>query len=182
MRAIARLCRATSIKFGARTIQRRGRQLVERCLSRWLLPLEVRNLIPRRQRGQSLVEFAFTLVIVLILLVGVIDLGRAIFTYLALRDAAQEGASFAAYNPTDTVGIQNRVRNASNTVSDLWVNPGITVQVTLIGNPCSGNGVRVRVLLSNFTLVTPFLGAIVGSQTIPISAAVTDTILSPPCQ
>jgi hypothetical protein len=27
----------------------------------------------------------------------------------------------------------------------------------------------------------PFLGAIVGSQTVPISATVTDTILSPSC-
>ncbi len=134
-----------------------------------------------RERGQSLIEFAFTLVIILLLLVGAIDLGRAIFTYLALRDAAQEGASYASYNPTDITGIQNRVRNASNTVNDLWVNPGVAVEVIHLGVPCSGNGVRVRVSLSNFTLVTPFLGAIVGSQTIPISASVTDTILVPPC-
>jgi len=134
-----------------------------------------------RRGGQSMIEFAFTLVIILVLLVGLIDLGRAIFTYLALRDAAQEGASFASYNPNDTTGITARVCNSSNIVSDLCNNPGIDTTVNLIGSACSGNGVEVVVSLDNFTLVTPFLGAIVGSQTIPISARVTDSILAPPC-
>jgi Flp pilus assembly protein TadG len=136
---------------------------------------------PGDRRGQSMVEFAFTLVIILVLLVGLIDLGRAIFTYLALRDAAQEGASYASYNPTDTTGITARVCNSSNMVSDLCSGPGINTQVTMIGSACNGNGIQIRVSFNNFTLVTPFLGAIVGSQTIPISASVTDTILAPPC-
>ena len=131
--------------------------------------------------GQSMIEFAFTLVIILVLLVGLIDLGRAIFTYLALRDAAQEGASFASYNPSDTTGITARVCNSSNMVSDLCASPGIDTDVNLVGSACSGNGVEVVVTLNSFTLVTPFLGAIVGSQTIPISARVTDSILAPPC-
>jgi Flp pilus assembly protein TadG len=128
-----------------------------------------------------MIEFAFTLVIILILLVGVIDLGRAIFTYLALRDAAQEGASYGSYNPTDTSGITARVCNSSNMVSDLCANPGIDTQVTLIGSACNGNGIQVRVSFNNFTLVTPFLGAVVGTQTISLSASVTDTILAPAC-
>jgi hypothetical protein len=66
-------------------------------------------------------------------------------------------------------------------VSDLCASPGINTQVTVLGSACSGNGIQVRVSFNNFTLVTPFLGAIVGSQTIPISASVTDTILTPPC-
>jgi Flp pilus assembly protein TadG len=131
--------------------------------------------------GQSMIEFAFSLVIILVLLVGLIDLGRAIFTYLALRDAAQEGASYASYNPADTTGITARVCNSSNMVNDLCINPGIDTDVTVIGNACSGNGIEVQVTYNNFTLVTPFLGAIVGSQTIPISASVIDTILTPPC-
>jgi Flp pilus assembly protein TadG len=134
-----------------------------------------------RQRGQSMIEFAFTLIIILVLLVGLIDLGRAIFTYLGLRDAAQEGASFASYNPNDTTGITARVCNSSNMVSDLCTSPGIDTDVNIIGSACSGNGVEVVVTLNNFTLVTPFLGAIVGSQTIPITARVTDSILAPPC-
>jgi hypothetical protein len=126
-----------------------------------------------RSQGQSLIEFAFTLVILIIVLMGIVDLGRAIFTYLALRDAAQEGASYASYNPHDTTGILNRVCGSSNTVSDLCAGPDVDIQI----NAVPPNGVRVRVLLDNFTLVTPFLGAIIGTQTISISASVTDTIL-----
>ena len=126
-----------------------------------------------RRGGQSMIEFAFTLVILIIILMGIIDLGRAIFTYLALRDAAQEGASYASYNPFDTTGILNRVCGSSNTLNDLCAGPDLDIQI----NAAPPNGVRVRVLLDNFSLITPFLGTIVGTQTISISTAVTDTIL-----
>jgi Flp pilus assembly protein TadG len=141
-----------------------------------------------RRAGQSMIEFAFTLVIILILLVGLIDLGRAIFTYLALRDAAQEGASYASYNPpVDAItrgNIALRACNSSTMVNSLCNDPvpakrAVTIS-ELIGSACNGNGVRVSVTYTS-TLVTPFLGALVGRQTIPIRASVTDTILSPPC-
>ena len=50
----------------------------------------------KKESGQSLVELALSMTLLLILLAGVVDLGRAFFTYIALRDAAQEGASYAA--------------------------------------------------------------------------------------
>jgi len=46
-----------------------------------------------QEKGQSLVEFAFGLVILMILISGIVDLGRAFFTYMALNDAAQEAPS-----------------------------------------------------------------------------------------
>jgi Flp pilus assembly protein TadG len=49
-----------------------------------------------KEQGQSLVELSMSLVVLLILVAGLVDLGRAFFTYIALRDAAQEGASYAA--------------------------------------------------------------------------------------
>jgi Flp pilus assembly protein TadG len=48
----------------------------------------------RVENGQSMVEFAFGMVILMIILVGIVDLGRAFFTFMALRDAAQEGAVY----------------------------------------------------------------------------------------
>ena len=49
--------------------------------------------------GQSLVEFAFALPVLLILLLGVLDVGRMYFTFLAIQNAAGEGALYAAINP-----------------------------------------------------------------------------------
>jgi Flp pilus assembly protein TadG len=49
--------------------------------------------------GQSLVEIGLTMVAVLTLLAGVVDLGSAFFDYISLRDAAQEGALYGSFNP-----------------------------------------------------------------------------------
>ena len=132
------------------------------------------------QRGQSLVEFAFSLVIILILLAGIVDGGRALFTYMALRDAAQEGALYGSNYPTDTGGIVARTRQASDMLEDMDTDAIVTITYP-DGATCNGNGITVRVELTAFPLAMPLIGAIVGGQTIPISADVTDTILRPPC-
>ena len=50
------------------------------------------------ERGQSLVEFAISLVIILWLLAGAVEFGIALFQYIQLRDAAQEGALYGSIN------------------------------------------------------------------------------------
>jgi Flp pilus assembly protein TadG len=64
----------------------------------------------RSERGQAVVEAALTLVILLMLLGGILDLGRAFFTYVALQNAVGEGAYYAA-------GFPHRVNSASNASS-----------------------------------------------------------------
>jgi Flp pilus assembly protein TadG len=49
-------------------------------------------------RGQALVEFALVIPIFLVLLVAVFDLGRAVFAYNTLTNAAREGARMAIVN------------------------------------------------------------------------------------
>jgi Flp pilus assembly protein TadG len=49
--------------------------------------------------GQSLVEFAVILPVFLFLMMGVLDLGRIFFIYIAMYNAAQEGALYACTNP-----------------------------------------------------------------------------------
>jgi Flp pilus assembly protein TadG len=50
-----------------------------------------------RQRGQSLVEFALSSVVLLLLVGGLVDIGRAIFISEALSNAAREGARHGAW-------------------------------------------------------------------------------------
>ncbi len=61
--------------------------------------------------GQSLVEFAISLPILLVILVGVVDLGRLYFSYISIVNAAREGARYGAGHPTDTANILTHVRN-----------------------------------------------------------------------
>ncbi len=50
-----------------------------------------------RQRGQSLVEFALSSVVLLLLVGGLVDIGRAVYISEALSDAAREGARHGAW-------------------------------------------------------------------------------------
>ena len=136
------------------------------------------------EKGQSLTEFAVSVVILLILLAGTVDAGRAFFTFMSLRDAVQEGALWGSYNPAQTELIKDRVRRASNLVQAIEDDPNanLTIDVDIIGTACTGNGIRVDATYENFPITMPFLGLILGSQEVPISASVTDTILVPPCE
>lgn len=44
----------------------------------------------RRNRGQSLVEFAIVLPVIVVVVLGIFDLGRAVFTYNTLSQAARQ--------------------------------------------------------------------------------------------
>jgi len=138
-----------------------------------------------REKGQSLVEFAISLTMMLILLAGVVYFGIGLFYYIAMRDAAQEGALYGSMNPTDSAGIQTRVADAAGPglIRDLYDAGQLSVTVTKTGN-CEGNGITVT-LQHDYSLSWLSLGAFIepfiGSDHIHLRAAVTDTILTPPC-
>ncbi len=143
------------------------------------------------ERGQSLTEFALALVILITLLAGVADLGRMFFAYIIIRDAAQEGAVYGSIADksdltTFRAEVENRVQEAFTDPD----NPGDTpidisklqVQTDLIGATCASPGSGVRVKVDYAVPVTmPFLGTIIGSQEMKMSAIVENAILSPAC-
>ena len=131
------------------------------------------------QKGQSLMELALSLTVMLVLLGGIVDLGRAFFAFMALRDAVQEGAMYGSLHPTSTVEIKNQVRDSSSMIPDMVSTDDITVE--LLGAACTGNGLRVTAVYDDFPLTMPFLGTILGRQTLTLRASVTATILSPWC-
>jgi Flp pilus assembly protein TadG len=132
----------------------------------------------RSEKGQSLVEMAIGTVLVMVLLAGTLDLGRLYFTYLSMQSAAAEGAAYGSVEPLDFSGIEARVRGESPAGLISW--SSATVTPAILGAACSGGGIRVDVEL-DFTILTPFLGTVVGRQTVPLRASVVDTILTPTC-
>src|SRR5918999_1774924 len=58
-----------------------------------------RSIGRRHPRGQSLVELALVLPVLMVMLVGTIDAGRLYFGWIAVTNAARVGASYAADNP-----------------------------------------------------------------------------------
>jgi Flp pilus assembly protein TadG len=156
-------------------------------------------LLPRSAKGQSLVELAISLVILLYLLGGAVEFGIIFFQFVQLRDAAQEGAlygSINAYYDANSNGaidageeftaneakIKERARAASDSPIDLN-DPAVDIQVSLAPGSteyCEGNGLKVTVTFTH-NIFMPFVPQILGRNSIPLTAEVTDTILTPVC-
>jgi Flp pilus assembly protein TadG len=146
------------------------------------------------EHGQSLVELAITLPILVLLLLGTLDFGMAIFSYSMLRDAAQEGAFYGSFNPSNVTEIESRARNISPRADDeVFSSPVqlrdtnlIKVEVKALGKPCQGvkngiaNSIQVNVSY-RYPILMPFIGRLVGSKTIPLTGTATNVILQPQC-
>lgn len=137
--------------------------------------------IPEREKGQSFVELAVSFTILLVVLAGLMDVGSIFFSYMSLRDAAQEGVNYGMYSPRDLTGIEARVRNASTSPLDLTDTTVVKVSTIEDANPCVGKSITVRVTY-HFEIAAPFIGTILGSQKIPVSAEANGTIVSGDCQ
>lgn len=134
----------------------------------------------RSERGQSLVELAISLTVIMLLLAGAVDFSMAYFSFSAMQDAAQEGALYGSVNPNDEAGIENRVRNASSNPVDLADTTLVDIIVTVPEDACEGDEVKVSVIY-DYPISMPFIGGIIGSQKITLNASVTDTVLQPVC-
>ena len=70
-----------------------------------------------KSRGQSLVELALVLPVLLLLLVGTIEIGRFFYYSILVSNAARAGAQYGAQSlatAADTSGIQTAAQNDAN--------------------------------------------------------------------
>lgn len=147
----------------------------------------------RSERGQSLVEMAFSIILLMLLLAGAVDFSIALYSYVSIRDAAQEGALYASIDPTNVSEIQERVWSSSDAPVDLRNQTSVTATVITTGGEvtagsasatqaCEGHGSLVRVEVSyDYQLIMPLLPDILGVTEIPLRASVTNSILQPTC-
>lgn len=133
----------------------------------------------RRSGGQALLEFALVFPLIMLLFMGIVDLGRGIFAYNEISNAAREGTRTAIVNqdPTDVVA-----RAAAQAISLGIPTSGYTCPV-LDGPTTSPAGICVTFLKPDlsavcsplavgcvadvnvkytFTPVTPIISSLVG--------------------
>jgi Flp pilus assembly protein TadG len=147
----------------------------------------------KSEKGQSLVELALSLIVLLMLLLGAVEFSLALFQYVTIRDAAQEGALYGSINPTDENGMKARAIDAASDVVVLtnadivvsWNNPakkceGLSSIVTPSGTSNVPHAVTVTITYDH-NIALPLVGPIIGDDDITLTASVTDTILSPTC-
>jgi Flp pilus assembly protein TadG len=123
----------------------------------------------QRSAGQSLVEFALVLPVFILVLVSLFDLGRGVFAYNTLTNAAREGARLAIVNQ-DVPLIVERAKSQTAIVE--LNDPSVTVafyQVEEDGspdldNPCDLVAVGCLAVVSfqgTYQPITPMIGNIV---------------------
>ena len=68
------------------------------------MPIGSKKSLHQHQQGQSMVEFALILPLFVLFIVGIFELGRAFFAFIAITNAAREGARVITFWPGKTTG------------------------------------------------------------------------------
>lgn len=127
----------------------------------------------RNQEGQSMVEMALTMPILVLIVAGILDLGRAYFTFVTLSDAAAEGAAYAAIHPTDTVQV---IERAADTTNGLVVLDPSMVSVDY-AELIPGSSITVTVEYE-YQLLTPIVQSFINDGKLLMRATVAQPIIN----
>ncbi len=108
--------------------------------------------LKRRDRGQSLVEFALIAPIFFLLLIGLFDAGYAIYASNTVANAARSAARLAIVNQVAADVEAEALRHSVSLGQD---------RLTITLDPCSSVGCSYGVTVEyDYRPVTPLIGAI----------------------
>lgn len=128
------------------------------------------------QRGQSLIEFALLLPLLMMIMAAAIDLARVFDTYVSITNASREGARYGASFPDDADGIRDQVRREltdSGIPEPDNITPTCSAYADGSSMSCSSvsSGDRITVTVStSFRFIT---GLILGLGSVTLTAATT---------
>lgn len=135
----------------------------------------VRRLVATRSRGQTLSEFALVIPLVLLIFLGLFDLGRAVYAYTTISNAAREGARVLIVDQGQTSGVYKAQIEAAGSATALGVAPGsVTVSFRSpdLSSACATRTIGCVAEVSvpySYTAITPIIGQLIG----PISMSST---------
>ncbi len=129
--------------------------------------------ILREERGQSLVEFALMVPVLLLLIVGLIDIGQGLQAYVALGNAVRETARETAVHGAAASSKWGPTANDANVTTSVRSRAvgldGSAITVTSSwpsGSNAQGNE---AVITATYTF-RPAASALIGGVTLPLSA------------
>ncbi len=110
----------------------------------------------QNERGQSLVEMALVLPLLLLLVAGIIDFGRAYNNYIIITNAAREGARAASHFPDEPEYVETVVRQeAADSGLDA---DAISITMTPSGGALAGDMIEVTAEYEFSTILGSFVG------------------------
>ncbi|WP_053361541.1 TadE/TadG family type IV pilus assembly protein [Bacillus sp. FJAT-27251] len=118
----------------------------------------------KSEKGQSLVEFALVLPLLMMLLFGIIDFGRIFHAYLTIDHAGREAARAASVGKTYSEASQVAVKTAAGINLN---KSGASVTITPPSDPAksypSGTDVKVTITYP-IDFLTPIIGQLIGGS------------------
>lgn len=118
----------------------------------------------RREEGQSYLETALVLPILILLVMGVLDIGRAFNAYVVVMNAAREGARYGIAHSGNVDGVKARVLQETTDTAITVDLADITVAYP--NGQAPGNPIQVTVT-HNFQVIAAL---VLGLDTIPVAA------------
>ncbi len=127
-------------------------------------------------RGQALVEFALVLPIFLMLVFGLLDLGRVVYINNSLSEAARDGARWGSVQArsADSAGRTQIANEAAGKMTAV-PNPTVAVSCERDGSTvssCHTNDTLVVQVSATVELVTPILNRFLGPFNLSATAEV----------
>lgn len=120
----------------------------------------------KKRKGQSLVEFALILPLLLFLIMGIIQFGLVLSGYVTVSNAAREGARVGIIEKNDTkvVAKVTQAFDSSATLS----NPVVSITFPEGGSYTNGKPVSVKVT-GQVAVIVPLMDTIFGGPSIEVS-------------
>jgi hypothetical protein len=115
-------------------------------------------------RGQGLAEFALVFPLFILLLMGMVDLGRAVYAYNSITNAAREAARLAIVNQ-DTSSIEQRAEDMTSAID---VSTTVTIEQP-DGSECDPLAIGCIVTVeveTGYQPITPVFGSVIGPMTL----------------
>lgn len=129
-----------------------------------------------RDRGAVAVEFAILLPVLILLLFGIVDFGRAINAQITITQAAREGARLASLGTVvaPLATVQTKTMAAATGLTIVQANVTEPNGACAAGAGATGGFVTVKVAYT-YTLLTPVgaIGRMFGSNSIGTTLALT---------
>jgi Flp pilus assembly protein TadG len=124
-------------------------------------------LLKQRRRGDAIVEFALVLPILLLILFGIMEVGRVLDAWIVVQNAAREGARVGTLADSTTAG--SAAQQAANSYLQMAFASRADVDNTVVPAPIvSADAVQVNVE-ADIHIYTPFMQAIL-APSLPVKA------------
>jgi Flp pilus assembly protein TadG len=134
----------------------------------------------RNTGGSSLIEMALVMPVLLLLLVGAVDFGRAYYVAIEVNSAAHSAALYGSQNPTDTIGMVNAANLDVTDVPSLVTTPTSSCECydgstcgTSTSSPCADGNAVYKVQVKTAATYIPILSYPGIPSSIPLSSQVT---------